>query len=84
MIDATSDKDRVRQFVTSNFYVTDAAALDDTTSFLDAGILDSTGVLELVAFVETAFGISVTDEELIPANFGSIKSLCAFIGRKRS
>ncbi|HTR56293.1 MAG TPA: acyl carrier protein [Kofleriaceae bacterium] len=83
MIDSASDHERVRQFVTSNFYVPDGAKLDDTTPLIEAGILDSTGVLELVTFIESTFGIQVGDEELVPANFGSIQALCTFIGRKR-
>jgi len=83
MIDMASDLERVRQFVTSNFYIADGTELDDTTPLIEAGILDSTGVLELVTFIEDAFGIAVGDEELVPANFGSIHSLCAFIARRR-
>jgi acyl carrier protein len=49
--------------------------LAEVQSFLDAGIVDSTGVLELVAFLENTFGISLADEELIPENLDSIRSL---------
>ncbi len=73
----------LRQFVTSNFYVSDELVLDDTTSFLDQGILDSTGVLELVTFVEGKFGIAVQDDELVPANFDSLAALSAYVERKR-
>jgi acyl carrier protein len=76
-------KQRIREFVSENFYVPDRQALDETTSFLRHGILDSTGVLELVTFVETEFGIAVAEEELVPENFDSIAALCAFISRKR-
>jgi len=72
---------RLRQFVASNFYV--PGTLDDSMSFLQHGILDSTGVLELVTFVEDEFGIAVADDELVPANFDSIAALSAFITRKR-
>ncbi len=76
-------KDRLRQFVTTNFYVPDAQRFDDVTSFLQQGILDSTGVLELVTFVEREFGIAVDDDELVPSNFDSIAALSQFIERKR-
>ncbi|MDB4956841.1 MAG: hypothetical protein JWO36_4410 [Myxococcales bacterium] len=83
MITRVSDHDRLREFVATNYYVPDKTKLDDSVSFLTTGILDSTGVLELVEFVEEAFGISVTDEDLVPDNFDSIGKVVAFIARKR-
>jgi len=56
----------------------------DDDSFLDKGIIDSTGVLELVAFVEDQFGIAVNDDELIPDNFDSITKLGSYISKKQS
>ena len=78
------DKQRIREFVIANFYVPEKEALDERTSFLQHGILDSTGVLELVTFIEDTFEISVADEDLVPANFDSIAALSAFIIRKRA
>jgi acyl carrier protein len=78
-----SDQDRLRDFVATNYYVPEKTKLDDLTSFLTTGILDSTGVLELVAFVEKEFGVPITDEDLVPANFDSIANVVAFIARKR-
>ena len=75
-------KEQIRSFVTSNFYVPDAASLGDATSLLDQGIIDSTGVLEVVAFLEATFGIKVEDDELLPENLDSIERLAAFVGRK--
>jgi acyl carrier protein len=77
------DKQRIREFVTTNFYVSQRDALDESTSFLQHGILDSTGVLELVTFVESQFGIAISDDELVPANFDSIAAVSAFSARKR-
>ena len=74
---------RLRTYVITNFYVRPGHRLDETTSILEQGILDSRGVLELVAFVESEFGIAVSDEELVPANFDSIAALAQFIARKR-
>lgn len=74
---------QLRTFVTSNFYIPAEVILEDTTSFLDQGILDSTGVLELVTFIEGRFGISVPDDELVPANFDSLAALSAYVQRKR-
>jgi acyl carrier protein len=56
--------------------------LTDDKSFLDTGIIDSTGVLELVAFLEEKFGVSVGDRELIPDNLDSIQNVSRFVERK--
>ena len=72
---------RLRTFVAKNFYLADPQSFDDRTSFLDRGIIDSTGVLELVTFVETEYKITVADDDMIPSNFDSIDALTAFIGR---
>ena len=73
-----------RTFITTNFYVADPAALSDEDSLLDAGIIDSTGVLDLIGFIEQQFGVSVSDEELVPENLDSIARLSAFVERKRA
>ncbi len=74
----------VREFVTRNFYLADPDAFDDGASLIREGILDSTGVLELVTFVEDEYGISVPDDDMIPANFDSVDALVAFVTRKRA
>jgi acyl carrier protein len=75
-------KESVRAFITKNFYVADPGGLTDSTSFLDKGIIDSTSVLELTAFIEETFKIQVQDEELLPENLDSLGALEAFITRK--
>jgi acyl carrier protein len=76
-------KEKIRQFIIETFlFDTDEAALDDDVSLLDLGIIDSTGVLELVAFLEEEFGIEVKDEELVPENLDSISNLAAYIEKK--
>ena len=75
--------ERVRQFITSNFYVADPAALSDEDSLLEAGIIDSTGVLELLGFLEREFGITMSDDEILPENLDSIARLTAFVGKKQ-
>jgi acyl carrier protein len=72
----------IRQFITSNFYVAPDADLADDASLLDHGIIDSTGVLEVIAFLEDTFGIKVADEDLIPENLDSIGRIAAFVERK--
>jgi acyl carrier protein len=76
--------DALREFITTNYYVPPDTRLEEVDSFLGRGILDSTGVLELVTFVEQSFGVSVSDEELVPANFDSLDALEAFVQRKLS
>ncbi len=73
---------RVREFVTRNFFVSDAARLTDGASLLDLGVVDSTGVLEIIGFVESSFGIAVEDDEIVPANLDSIERIAAYVDRK--
>lgn len=75
---------RIREYIISNFYVADPGSLRDDASLLDAGIIDSTGVLEVVAYVESTFGIKVADSELLPENFESISRISSYVGRKSS
>jgi len=75
-------KIKVRNFVVENFLFGNANGLADDTSFLEAGILDSTGVMEVVAFLEQQFNVRVDDEELTPENLDSIASIGAFVSRK--
>lgn len=72
---------RIAEFVKRNFYV--AGALERDASLLDRGIIDSTGVLELVGFVETEFGFRIPDEDILPENLDSIARLAAYVERKR-
>ena len=74
---------KIREFVIENFLFGDDTGLTDTTSFRDEGIVDSTGVLELVAFLETEFSISVEGSEYIPDNLDSIEKVAAFVARKQ-
>ena len=75
---------KLRAFVAKNFYLADPGSFDDKTSFLDRGIIDSTGVLELVTFVETEWSLQIADDEMIPQNFDSIDALVAFVTKKRA
>jgi acyl carrier protein len=77
-------KEQVRTFVTSNFYVAEPEALEDDASLLDRGIIDSTGVLEVIFFIEETFGITVKDSEMLPENLDSIDRIANFIARKKA
>jgi len=73
----------VRGFIAENFlFRDDADAITHDASLLDAGIIDSTGVLELVCFLETTFGIQVHDDEMLPENLDSIRAIANYVGRK--
>ena len=72
-----------KTFIIENFLFGNADGLEDHTSFLEEGIMDSTGVLELITFLEEEFSIKVEDEELIPENLDSINNLVAFMNQKQ-
>lgn len=74
--------EQIRSFLVSNFYVSDVKALLDDGSLLDQGIVDSTGVLEIIGFIEETFGITVEDSELLPENLDSIQGIEQYIIRK--
>jgi acyl carrier protein len=76
-------KQRVRDFVISNFYVADPSSLGDDASLLEGGIIDSTGVLEVIGFIEEDFGIAVQDTEILPDNLDSIQRIANFVERKQ-
>jgi len=73
----------IRQFITDNFLFGELdVQLSNNDSFLDAGIIDSTGVLELVMFLEDKYAIEVQDDELVPHNLDSVNGLVQFVNRK--
>jgi acyl carrier protein len=72
----------VRNFIVDNFLFGDDRHLRDDSPFLEEGIIDSTGIMELVAFFEQEFSLSIGDEELIPENLGSIALTTSFLERK--
>ena len=78
----SDQKDKIRAFVVENFLFGSDENLEDNTSFLDEGIIDSTGILELVNFLEEEFSITVEDEELIPENLDSINNVTAYLVQK--
>lgn len=74
----------LREFIRENFLFGQDTPFSDDESFLGLGIIDSTGVLELVAILEKQFQISVSDDELVPENLDSINNLVRFIETKRA
>ncbi len=76
---------QLRKFILQNFmYTDDEAKLTREMSLIDNGVIDSTGVLELVGFIEETFSISVGDAELVPENFDSLAKLTSFLERKQA
>jgi acyl carrier protein len=75
---------QIRSFILTSFLFTDdPSKLNNSDSLLEQGIMDSTGVLELVAFLESEFGLKIADEELVPDNLDSVDRIVAFVGRKQ-
>jgi acyl carrier protein len=76
---------RVRAFIEENFlFREDMAGLSDGDSLLENGVMDSTGILELVAFLESEFAIQMSDADIVPENLDSIASIAAYLERKRA
>lgn len=76
----TEARQKLRSFIQDTFFVDD---FKDGDSFLQTRIIDSTGMMEVVAFLEEGFGVKVKDDELLPQNLDSIDNLVAFLERKR-
>lgn len=72
----------LRTFVIENFLFGQGSDIENDASFLKTGIIDSTGVIELVSFLEEQYGITIHDEEVIPENLDSITNLKRFLARK--
>ncbi len=76
-------KDKVREFILDNFmFGASSQDLDNNASFLDTGIIDSTGVMELIGFLEEEFEITIEDTELIPDNLDSVNRVARFLEGK--
>lgn len=81
-VDVRSD---VREFIVDNFlFREDRETVSDTESLLENGLMDSTGVLELVAFLESDIGIEIQDNEIVPENFDSIENISNYANAKLS
>lgn len=78
-------KEDVREYIVENFLMgLQAQALGDDTSFLELGLIDSTGVLELVSFLEERYGIKVEDVEIIPENLDSLNNIERYVSSKKA
>jgi acyl carrier protein len=75
-------EERLRQFVLKHFPLARKAHITDDTDWLQGGIIDSLGMLDLVQFIEKEFSVVISDEELAPENFQSLSSVADFVRRK--
>jgi acyl carrier protein len=74
----------VRKYLLDNFVMGGDVEIGDETSFMDSHVLDSTGFIELISFIEESFGVKIADEEMLPENLDSLEAIDAFVARKRS
>ena len=74
----------IREYVLENYLFTDDQnELSNNDSFLEKGILDSTGILEIINLIEDEYSISVEDDEMIPENLDSVDHIVAFVNKKQ-
>ncbi|MEW5754797.1 MAG: acyl carrier protein [Pseudomonadota bacterium] len=85
MMEAKHIEQQLRGYILENLLFTkDQSVLKNETSLLESGVVDSTGILEVIMFLENHFGIKVEDEEMIPENLDSINSIVSYVQRKRA
>ncbi len=72
----------IRNYIIDKILFGDAGRIDPDISFQESGILDSTGFLELIAFIEERFGINIADEELVPEHLDTLRKMSSFVERK--
>jgi acyl carrier protein len=77
-------EERVRQFILECFYVSDPDELTDDVSLLDTGYVDSTGMMEVIVFLEGEYDIQIEDHETIPGNLETLGRIAAFVARKQA
>ncbi|CDN46289.1 acyl carrier protein [Neorhizobium galegae] len=79
---AEAIENSVREFIAENFLFRADAQVSNNQSLLESGVIDSTGVLELIAFLEQTYGITVADEEIVPENLDSIDNMTSYLTTK--
>jgi acyl carrier protein len=76
-------QERIKQFIVENFYVTDPGRIEEETSLINEGIVDSTGMLEVIAFLESEFGIPIADTDMTPQNLETLGRIVRFVEKKK-
>lgn len=80
-----SNEDKIREYVLENFLFTnDQSALSNSDSFLEKGIVDSTGILEIITFIEDEFDFTVDDDDMIPENLDSVDNITTYLEKRKS
>ncbi|CDZ31806.1 Acyl carrier protein [Neorhizobium galegae bv. orientalis] len=79
---AEAIENSVREFIAENFLFRADAQVSNNQSLLESGVIDSTGVLELIAFLEQTYGITVADDEIVPENLDSIDNMTSYLSIK--
>jgi len=74
--------EEIKEFIVDNFLFGESNGLDDEMSLFERGIISSSGILELIAFMEEKYNITFADNELTPKNFSNIKTIGAFVKEK--
>src|SRR6185437_5229755 len=82
MSEVESVRTGIRQFILQHFPLSQKREFTDDASLLESGIVDSIGILEIVSYLEQEFAIQVSDDDLLPENFGSVAGIAAFVERK--
>ena len=83
-MDENSILKEVREYIIENFLLGDEEdELSDSDSFLESGLIDSTGILEVIAFLEETYDVEIADEEMIPENLDSVERVARFIASKK-
>ncbi len=82
LLSETGTKSKIRVHIVENLLLGDASGLENDVSLLETGILDSTGAVELVQFLESEFGIAIEDREITADNLDSVDRICAFVRQK--
>lgn len=75
-------RDQIRQFIFEKFPLAKSRKIEDSSALLEEGVLDSLGILELVDYLQSEFGVEVEDDDLMPENFASIDAIAAFVDTK--
>ena len=74
--------EKIRAFIVDNFLFGNGSRLTDDTSFLEERIIDSTGILQIISFLEEEFAIGINDDEILPENLDNLNNISAFLQRK--
>jgi acyl carrier protein len=77
-------QEQVRAYILESFYVSDAEGFTDDLSLIDSGIVDSTGMLDVILYIESTFDISVLDNETVPENLETVAWIAAYVARKQA